>query len=202
MQYRSKEETKTLCVYGVGVGSYELPSGTERAKIGRGMTICPIIAHRQSSVLDRLDLLACDSELFWAVLNVLVLFSHVPLLSLSALCRFWPFSDVRTRSRDDSERNVTFWHDHLLSLTDEDAYYATYDPRSTTCLHDVIRCQNEPLCMFHYCRSAYYVDFDRFLTLEHVPVMIVGVMRRFGMIPYYRSLTQIRTMRRTTLVAR
>ena len=28
--------------------------------------------------------------------------------------------------------------------------------------------------MLPYCGSAYYVDFDRFLTLEHVPVMILS----------------------------
>ena len=56
--------------------------------------------------------------------------------------------------------------------------------------------------MFPYCRSAYYVDFDRFLTLEHVPVMILSEMLRFGIITYYRSLTKMRIMRRTTLVAR
>ena len=75
-------------------------------------------------VLDRLILLSSWPR---AVPIVLTLIYRVTLLSLSVRCRFRPFSDVRTCYPDDSERNMTFWRDPLLSLTDHDAYYVSYD---------------------------------------------------------------------------
>jgi hypothetical protein len=81
-------------------------------------------------VLFPLIVLSSNSEPIWAVLVVLTPFWHVPLLSLSVKCRFWPILTVLACSRDDSERNKPFWQHPLLSLTDKIARSATWDPPS------------------------------------------------------------------------
>jgi len=57
-------------------------------------------------IMRRTTLVARYNMLTWRNQVLESAISHVTLLWLSVLCRFWSFSDVRTCSRDDSERNL------------------------------------------------------------------------------------------------